>query len=521
MLRAALAALFLCLALAGPAAQAQSGARNDAQIPQLAPVPDMLVLDYAPIELTTGGRFDLFGVHYLHAINDWLYAGLGFSAPLVRGNYGGFFSADATLHAQTSIGGNWFVDGGLAFGAGAGGASLSGILTLSGDGTYVKKYAGIGYDFGRFRVGLNYADISVARSPINDQVLNLFFQKPLSYSVGRYRDTGRALGPESFGLLGNEAIISFEYSHLTQIAPTGSYTGPLGLISSQLTSFFAPDSYYFIGLDLGYSGLVWYNQAQGGLGHRLRLSPRVDLMAQVGVGSGGWVTSAIDTGPGLVIYPKVKLEYRLNRRLGATLSAGYLFAPLGTSRNWTLGAGLAYHFPSAAQATGAEPLVGDEHVALKGLRTSIFARRLIDPVATGTPLPDMTLLAFQFDYSLAPNWYLPVQIAAAVEPYRGFAGYVEGMAGLGWQSAPLAGERLRLYGQVLYGLNDAGANPGGLIYPSGGVTFDLDDRLSLYAQAGRTLSLNQLTGGGANTFQSWSVGLGLSYSFSLPSWSRR
>lgn len=480
----------------------------------------MLVLDYAKISLTSGGNFDLFGVHYLQQFNDWLYGGFGFSAPLVEGNFGGFFSADVTLHAQAKVFGNWFVNGGLAFGAGAGGSSIGGIITLSGDGTYFKKYLGFGYDFGNARVGVNLANITIANSPINDTTLNFFVQKPLTRFVGRYSDQGKRLGSADFHLLGQESITSFEFNYLAQINPTGSYTGALGLVSPQLSTFINEDYYYFLGLDLGSGGLIWYNQAQGGLGRRIRLGPKFSLYAQLGVGSGGWVTSAFNTGPGLVVYPKVKLEYMLSRSVGATLSAGYMFAPLGTSRNFSVGAGLALHFPSGAQAQDAAN--GPGSVKLTGHRTNVFLRRMLNPVANGTPLADMNLLTFQFDQSLGEHWYIPLQIAAATEDYAGFAGYVEGLAGIGWQSKPFASGRLQVYAQLLTGLNDAVANPGPLIYPSAGLIYNIDDRLSVYSQVGRTVSLGQYLGGGsANSFESTTLGLGVSYRFSKPTWARR
>ncbi len=479
----------------------------------------MFVLDYSKITLSNGGSFDLLGVRYLHQLNGWLYGGLGLSTPLVEGNYGGFFTAEATLHAQVGLGGNWFVNGGLSFGAGAGGSSVANIITLSGDGTYLRTYAGFGYDFGASRAGVNLARITIANSQINDTTLNFFFQKPLTFAAGRYADTGMPLGTADLAHSWNETNTSFEFSYLNQINPTGSYTGALGLLSTQISTYFSRNTYAFIGLDLGASGLVWYNQAQGGIGHRLPLGEKFTLYGQVGLGSGGWVTSAFDTGPGLVIYPKVRLEYALSDSLGLGLSAGYLFAPLGSSKNWSLGLSLNYRLPSASQARDAAT---PGAVELRGQRTSVFLRHLFQPEANGTTLPDMNLLTIQFDYSLGRNWYVPFQIAAATSDYAGYAGYVEGLAGLGWQSAPFAGGRLQAYAQVLTGLNDAIANPGPLLYPSAGLIYNFGDGLSAYTQVGRTVTLGQVVGPGTgNSFSSTTLGLGLSYQFSRPAWARR
>ena len=508
------------LALGEPAAPAPPASLSPAAQPSLLGTQSgMITLDYAKITLSNGGSFDLFGVHYLQQLNSWLYGGFGFSTPLVEGNYGGFFAADATLHAQVNLYGNWFATGGLAFGAGAGGSSVSNIITLSGDGTYMRGYVGLGYDFGHSRAGVNLARITIANSQINDTTLNFFFQKPLSFAAGGYADTGRPLGPADFGRNWNETNVSFEFNYLNQIDPTGSYTGALGLVSSQISTYMRKNTYAFIGLDLGTSGLVWYNQAQIGAGRRVPLGEKLALYGQIGIGSGGWVTSAFDTGPGLVVYPKVRLEYALSESLAASLSAGYLFAPLGTSKNWSLGAGLNYRLPSAQQARAG---AGQRGVTLRGLRSNVFMRRVMQPEANGNPLDDMNLLTFQIDYSLGGNWYIPFQIAAATDDYAGYAGYVEGLAGLGWQSDPFASGRLQAYAQLLTGMNDAISNPGPLLYPSAGLIYNMDGGLSLYTQLGKTLSLGQIIDPqSTNSFESLSLGLGLSYAFSRPAWARR
>ncbi len=482
----------------------------------------MVVLDHANLALTSGGRFDLMGLHYLQQLTPWLYGGIGASAPMFEGNYGGFFSADVTLHAQVPLGNAWFATAGLAYGAGAGGASIAGIIALSGDGTYMRRYIGLGRDFGGLRAGVNIANITIANSPINDTTLDFFLQKPLRFSVGGYSATQSPIDPADYGRLGQELDVSFEVSRLRQINPTGSYTGPLTLVSTQVSSYFSERGYAFAGLDLGAGGLIWYNQAQAGIGRRFALGKRLNLYAQLGIGSGGWVTSAFDTGPGMVIYPKVRLEYAISDRLAATLSAGYLFAPLGSSKNWSLGLGLSYRMPSAAQAAEAAERRDHAGIALRGLRANVFFRRQTGLVVNGSAMPDLDLLAMQLDYSLSPHWYIPFQIAAATEPYNGYAGYVEGLAGLGWQSAPLAGGRLRAYAQITTGLNDAVANPGPLIYTAAGISYDIDERLAVYSQLGKTISLGQrLNPGSANSFESTSLGLGISYQFSLATWARR
>ena len=58
------------------------------------------------------------------------------------------------------------------------------------------------------------------------------------------------------------------------------------------------------------------------LRRRVAVAPRVNLYGQLGFGSGGYAPEKIDTGPGLLVYPKVSAEYLLNKNFGVALSAG-------------------------------------------------------------------------------------------------------------------------------------------------------------------------------------------------------
>ena len=486
--------------------------------PALRQVDGMVMLDYSRLTLTTGGAFDLLGVHYLQRANDWLYFGVGAIAPIAEGNYGGFFAADATLHVQRQIFGNFFFNAGLAVGAGAGGASVAHIRRLSGEGLYSRAYAGIGYTTRHFSFGVNYSRVAILNSPINDSTINFFVQRPLSFAVGSYADAGTSLSAAEFNAPEHDNMLSFQVGNFSQINPTGSYGGDIGVVSTQFSHFMNSNIYTFFGVDIGYSGLQWYNQAHGGVGGRISLSPHVNLYGQIGIGSGGWVTDTIDTGPGLIVYPKVSLEYLWDNGVGATLSAGYLFAPLGTSRNWTVGLGMNYHLSYGRRQTS-DTASGMDYT-LRGIRLNVFGRRTSSIYYNGRESDPLNLIAVQVDYAFSDHWYAAAQIAAATNSFRGYAGYGEGFFGLGWQSRLYANGRLQGYAQVLYGLNDVGVDAahevGALLYPAIGVNYHLNDRVSLYGQLGAATSMGQYLGTHTNTFENYSIGLGVTYRFSLP-----
>ncbi|WP_417628966.1 hypothetical protein [Pararhodobacter aggregans] len=513
------AALALCglgLSMAPGAAQGQDtpGGR-----PAFHDVGGRMMIDYSALRLTSGGDFDLMGVHYLQDINDWLSFGAGASAPIAGGNYGGFFAADMTLHAQRDIGRNFFVNAGIALGAGAGGASVNGIRRLSGEGFYGRVYAGIGYHLRRFSFGVNYSRVAIAGSELNDSALNFFVQVPFSFAVGRYGDAGRVLTSDEFRAPQHQNIVSLQFNHVRQINPTGLYQGDIGFASTQFTHFHNPTLYSYFAVDIGATGLLWYNQAHGGVGGRVALGRNVNLYAQLGIGSGGWVTDTIDTGSGFIIYPKVTLEYLWGNGVGTTLSAGYFYAPFGTSRNWTVGLGLNYHL-SHPERRGGGTLPGAEYT-LRGFRLNVFGRVTSPIYYNGRESAGLTMLALQADYMLNERWYLAGQIAAATNAFRGFAGYAEGFFGAGWQTRTFAGGRLQGYAQVLYGLNDVGVDRarevGALLYPSIGVNYHLNERVSLYGQFGATVSLGRyMNASMTNSWRNTSIGLGLTYRFALP-----
>ena len=520
--RPGLSAAALGLAALGlavtPAAAQSFAADTGSAAPVLRDVSGMIMLDYSTLTLSNGGAFDLFGVHYMQRANDWLYYGVGAFAPVAEGNYGGFFGADATIHAQRSLGGNWFANAGLSVGAAAGGDSVVGIQNLSGDGLYGRAYVGIGYTQGNLSFGVNYSRIVIAGSAINDSAFTFFVQRPFSFAVGSYGDAGSVLSAASFDAPEHENIVSLQFNNFSQINPQGSFTGDIGVASTQFTHFHTPSVYSFFAVDIGVTGLHWYNQAHGGVGARVALSPNVNLYGQVGLGSSGWVTDTVDTGPGFIIYPKAMLEYLWGNGVGATLTAGYLYAPLGTSRNWTVGLGLNYHLSYSAQQTRGAASGLD--YSLRGVRLNVFGRTTSSITYNGRESEGISMIAVQADYALNEHWYVAAQIAAAATAFRGYAGYAEGFVGAGWMSNAYANGRLQGYAQLMYGLNDVGVDPahevGALLYPAVGVSYHLNDRLSLYGQLGAAVSLGQYVGSHTNRFENYSVGLGVTYRFSLP-----
>jgi hypothetical protein len=471
----------------------------------------MIVLDYLSIPVPGDQPIDLMGLHALGRVNDWLYLGVGVSAPLIEGAYGGFMAFDVTAHAQRRIWRNVFANAGLAVGGGGGGKDVEQSKLLSGTGGFVKAYVGLGYDFSTFSVAANAARLKFKGSAIDDTRLNLFVQVPFSYTVGPYSSAGEPLTASQASAFAEGASgysLTWAFDNYSQIDPEGSFQGTLRVIDLQYARHLTKSAYWYATLSVGYEGLPLYNQVVGGLGYRFRLAPRLDLHGQLGLGSGGYAPEKIDTGPGLLVYPRLSAEYAIGRNLGLALSTGYLVAPKGSSRNVTYGAALSYHVQPDREGRGAPDAT--DGTRYRGQRLSLFHQSELNVSYRGIDRDGVNLLSMQFDSVVSDHFYIPLQAAIAYNAYLGYPGYGELLAGVGLQNRYGKGDRFQFFGQLL-----AGTNVHGLIVKGGiGVNVGLSERLAIHASAGTTHSVDT----NDKVFKADYAGLGLTYRFAVPGW---
>ena len=470
----------------------------------------LIMLDYEVIPVPGNKSLDLLGVHYLHQLNSWLYLGLGAHAPLVYGNYGGFMAFDATIHAQRGLFGNSFIDAGASFGGGGGGSSVKHSKELSGKGGFIKSYVGLGYDFRSFSAGVNYAHFRFMNSRINHSQLNLFIQKPVSYSIGSYAYSGNKTESDFTFPEAGENILTLEFNNIFQVKPKGLNKKTINSLSLQFSHFLTKNHYLFFGADVGYKGLPLYNQVLGGIGYKFSISPRVNFYSQIGVGSGGYSPVEIDTGPGLLVYPKLSVEYLLNNKFGLSLSSGYLFAPKGSSKNFTLGAAMNYHL--STEEKNIRRFSTAKGLVFRGFRFNVFQQTEFDVRVGNRKHGNINLLSVQLDTIVNDNWYLPIQVSIAYNEFLGYPGYGKILTGLGIQNKFSTTNSFQNFFQILIGANVHGI----VLKPSIGLNYSLSDNLALYGQFGKTISLNKINLYPDNLrLSSYSIGLGLTYRFSL------
>ncbi len=471
----------------------------------------MILLDYQVLRVKDDKPIDLMGFHVHNKVADWLYVGAGLYAPLLKGAYGGFTAFDIAAHAQQRLTPQIFATAGVSAGGGAGGRSVENAKSLSGTGSFYKAYVGLGYDFGNFSVGANVAKMKFSRSAIDGTQANVFLEVPYTYLTGPYASRGQRLSPAETRQAADasaEKMLMLIFDNFRQRNPEGTYKGVFNVADLQYAQYFARDTYWFADLGVGYRGLPLSNQVLGGIGQRVQLTQNITAYGQLGIGSGIYAPEIINTDSGLLVYPKVSAEYALTKDLGLAVSAGYLVAPKGTSKNQSFGVGLTHHM-----RVGSMPWVASDTSGLptyQGYRVSLFQQTELGVHYRSADRGQLQLIGIQADALVNERWYIPLQASVAYSTYLGYPGYGELLAGVGVQTRADRGETFQAFGELM-----AGTNVHGLaVKAGGGLRYGLSDRMALHLSAGRIVAKSSA----GNRYTANSVGLGLDYRFSMPAW---
>lgn len=465
-----------------------------------------LMLDYQTVRVRGDSPIDLMGFHYYAPVTDGISVGAGLVAPLVSGQYGGFMGASVGVQGRLRLRGPVVALAALSAGGGAGGRSPEHARKLSGSGSFVRGQLALGYDTGDFMLGAGVSSIKFRRSLIDSSQLNVFLDLPFTYLTGAYAQRGQPLPPADDQRAAREmgeTVLSLTLDNYDQRNARGTYTGTVRTAEFQFSHFLTPDLFWFANFASAHAGLPTYNQLLGGLGWRWQMSPSWQAQAQLGVGSGGYAPEQIDTGPGLLVYPKLSAEYRLSRTLGLAVSAGYLTAPKASSRNLTYGFTLSRHLRSGRSG---DPAGGP--AVYEGLRVTLLHQSDTQLRYRDVARPALHMLGLQIDLPVSDRWYLPLQASAAYNSYLGYPGYAEVFAGVGVQTHLAPGERLQPFAQLMAGANVHGK--GGKV--NAGLRYLLDERLAVSLSGGR-IQARSASGG---RYVANNVVLGLDYRFAVP-----
>lgn len=468
----------------------------------LTPRTGTFMLDYQYIDLAGDEAIDLLGYHLMTPVTDWLSFGIGSYIPVVAGEYGGFMGFGTILHAERKIAGNLFVDGGLSFGGGGGGKSSTDSIRLSGTGGFIKAYAGLGYDFERFKIGANISQMTFFGSEIDSVQANLFVSRPLSYSTAGYSKASQTFfKPGADAEDGDIGIITLGVDDYTQLGPVGSFAGKFGTADLQYSRFMTEHTYWYYAFGAGYKGMPLYNQVIAGVGAKLPVTSRINLYAQLGIGSGGYAPSRINTGSGFLVFPKASAEFMVTDNIGLAGTVGYLAAPDGTSRNMSVGAALNYHLRSANTDAVAQ---GGSNGRYQASRLSVSHETMTNLKALDADWENNSMLTLQLDQLITDHIYIPLRGSISLESYRGYPGYGEVSTGIGLQTAYDPDDRFQFFGELHAGANVEGALARGIV----GADYALGEDYAIRGYVGQAVA--------ARGFSSTNIGLGVVYRFSQP-----
>jgi hypothetical protein len=209
-----------------------------------------------------------------------------------------------------------------------------------------------------------------------------------------------------------------------------------------------------------------------------------------------------------VVYPKLAAEYALTSNVGVSLTAGYLAAAKGSSKNFAYGLALTRHIGEQYGADAEWP--AGVAPTYRGFRLSLFQQTEFNVRYAGVDQGSLPMLGIQGDLVLDDHWYVPLQAAAAYHSYLGYPGYDEVLAGIGLQSHAAPADRLQFFGQLMAGANLHGR----AAKASVGTRVFLSDSLSLSLVAGRVAAQSA----SGNRFSANSLAAAIETRFSFPGW---
>ena len=470
---------------------------------------------YEDIRLPANETLGFLGGTFLYDTNDWLSVGAGTYGAMV-GNRGGFITVGVATEVRQALSPSIEINSGAFVGAGGG----RGGFALSGGGLMLRYHLGMKYknkSLGNFGAGfsyLNFPDGSIHSSqpylsyelPFRTLILSGWQSHDESedYPVSRYMRSEQEIAP----------------IFRTYFVPRGVLTDNGGIQHRQVNLAGIEWNHYlnhdfFLHLEsLGALGgrSRGYMQSLMGGGYRIALSDgtHLKLAASAGMAGGGNVA----TGGGLLVHAETSLQQRLTNHLYAEVSGGYVKAPDGNFKAYTLTGKLGYHFYTPKVSSNKAFL---SHADLRGFQPSHFRVRMTQQKyikaspnwRTHHSNLNVDNLGIQMDAFVTDKFFLSGQALAA---YSGKAGaYMVGLVGAGVHQQ-LFGTPIFFDAEALVGAAGGGglSTGGGLVWQSNaGLGYQFNKNYSLIAQYGYMAAARQ------GHFKAKVATVSLGYNFTL------
>lgn len=505
--------LVLCLGLCpeGVFAEAPAEVQSKTQ-PVLQSIKARFAASYESLSLPGSESMGLLGGSFLYDMNNWLSFG-GSAYGAMAGNRGGFITLGLAGELHPSLGRYLEIQAGAFVGAGGG----RGGYTLQGGGLMLRTHLGAMLKLGPLgQIGGGVSRVDFPNGSIHSTQPYLAYARSFhAFLPSGWIDLTREDAGPWLALRTREHEFSLVYRRY--FIPRGVLTDggspqhrALGLMGVAWNRYLGEHLFLRIESEGAMQGKSHgYMQILLGGGYRLAVtdSTWMKLTTSLGPAGGG----SVSTGGGLLLDGQIELQQKLSEHLFAETALGYVNAPSGDFRAWSLSARLGYHF--LTPKVDASPLrissldgFDDRHLRIR----MVDQRYLKDAPDWRNHHADLSvdLLGFQLDYFISNRVFLSGQGIAA---YKGKAGgYMTGLVG--------GGIRLGIPGTAFYVEADMliGAAGGGGLDVAGGLVWQADAGISW--QFAKSYSLQASLGlmqAPLGNFKARVISVSLAHDFSL------
>lgn len=405
-------------------------------------------------------RTGLVGLNYFANLTPTIYAGMGTYAA-VTGAQGGLFTLGVGGGLQREFLPHWFGDAGLYVGGGGGKSALV------GGGLMIRPNLGVAYSWQWMRLGLHYSYINFLYGKIHSSQIGLDVDFPYDFYYVTYQngqtpwiDFKNILPPHGkffdfqrndFGLL-----LQVYRQHSGTLNTAGHVQdGTVDLVGAELDHYVTENGFWWIQTNGAFHGIPnGYMDITGGLGYRWALnSYGFALVPQLGAGAGGG--GQVDSGGGLLVRPQLGVQWPLLSSLSARLGGGYIWAPDGKFKAYTMEGELLYHLDMMTAGDKNERIEA-ERFHIQDWRIQIFNESYIHPQRNGGGInSSVELVGLQLDQLFSPYFFMSYQATSAYQGYH-VGGMATGMLGPGIQSPEFFQHRMQGFAEILIGAGGGG-----------------------------------------------------------------
>ena len=453
-------------------------------------------LSFIPVEMPSEkfpslkSTMGLGGLKYLLPINDWLYAGAGFHFA-TTGDQGGLFTLGAELGVNKQLYKNLYIDANVHFGGGGG------YRYLVNDGGFINPNIGLQYKKNDYSFGIQYSHLNFYSGEIKSNSVSFFVEIP---SVLRFTDYNKAhqnfvatnLSSDSFWkkpVVKNTQQVRFDF-----FFPRGKskkdngtpLTETLYVLGFEYQKYINENTFIFAHTDAIYKGLrAGFMDLVVGAGYQPYQSKNFNFFGKLAIGAAG---GRVAPEGGLMIYPSAGFDLKLSDNLAFSGHGGYYRAIAGDLEAYTLGAGIKYFGLNGGSDSKEKKTFYTQGLRLEIQNQTYFNVAKTDDIFNVREI-DLQLIGLKANFDLNKWLYVTGEASFAYSGRSG--GYAHGMVGLGVYSPRFLDTKMRAFAEIITGAGGGAGvdtDEGILIKPSIGLSYDINNRISILASGGKYYS---------------------------------